>query len=261
MRYANVVVELNLLSTNSGMNPDLKTLIELQRLDDIIRGLYAEVLSLPQTISRLEAELAGDILAVDTCKKSLDENQKLRRRRESDIAVHRDKISKLKDQSIEVKTNEQYKALLHEIEFHEAEISKIEDQILAEMIDSENLTKRLRETEQILGKERSRIQQDIAQATRRKEEDEIKLHEVRGQRSEIQVKLSLQLYEQYERIARFRKGQAVVIIDDASCGACHVKLRPQVYAEALHNAHILTCASCGRILYYVPIVASEAATV
>ena len=65
MRYANVVVELNLLSTNSGMNPDLKTLIELQRLDDIIRGLYAEVLSLPQTISRLEAELAGDILAVD----------------------------------------------------------------------------------------------------------------------------------------------------------------------------------------------------
>ena len=127
------------------MNPDLQTLIELQKFDDIIRELETEVQSLPGKIAQVESQLSEHIRAVEASRKNLEENQRLRRRREKDIVVLRDKISRFKDQSLEVKTNDQYRALLHEIEFNESGIRKLEDQILAEMIESEALEKKLEE--------------------------------------------------------------------------------------------------------------------
>ncbi|MBI3895542.1 MAG: hypothetical protein HY313_06395 [Acidobacteria bacterium] len=239
------------------MNPHLQTLIELQKLDDILRELEAEVQSLPKKIAQIESQLTEHIRAVDASRKNLEENQRLRRRRENDIAALRDKISRFKDQTLEVKTNEQYRALLHEVEYHEGGIRKLEDQILTEMIESETLDKKLREAERSLATERALAEQEIAEATRRKEEDDQKLREVRARRADVQSHLPANIYEQYERVARQRKGQAVVPVHNGSCGACHVRLRPQAYAESKSNETLVSCESCGRILYYAPEPAGE----
>src|ERR1017187_9486835 len=150
------------------MNPDLKALVALQKLDNTIRSLVAEIQSLPGRIAGIENQLAEHIAKVEADQKMLAENQRSRRKRENDIAMLREKISRHKDQMLEVKTNEQYRALLHEIEFHEAEIRKLEDDILMEMIESEFLEKQLRETQQSLAVERSRGQEDIRLAEQKK---------------------------------------------------------------------------------------------
>lgn len=239
------------------MNPDLQTLIELQQLDATIAELHTEVQSLPQRIAQVESQLAEHIQAVEASKKNLAENQRGRRKRENDIAALREKISHYRDQTLEVKTNEQYKALLHEIEFHEAGITKLEDEILAEMIDSESLEKKLRETERSLAEERSRTEKEVAEAKQRQQQDEVELQASRTRRAQFQSRLQPAVYEQYEQIARARKGLAVVEVQDEACGACHVRLRPQAYAEARTNEQILNCESCARILYYVAAPAAE----
>src|SRR5438067_1152519 len=104
------------------MNPNLKLLVELQQLDNTIRDLTSDIRSLPAKIAQIESQLAEHIAQVDSDKKKLEENQRARRKREGDIAALREKISKHKDQMLVVKTNEQYRALTHEIDFHEAEI-------------------------------------------------------------------------------------------------------------------------------------------
>lgn len=239
------------------MNQDLQTLVELQRLDTTIAELEGEIQSLPQKIAAVESQLSEHIQAVEASKKHLAENQRSRRKRENDIAALRDKVSHYKDQSFEVKTNEQYRALLHEIEFHEAEIRKLEDEILVEMIDSEALEKQLREAELSLAEERSRTEQEIAAARQRQQQDEAELHVARDRRAGIQGRLPPDVYQIYERVARFRKGLAVAEVRNGTCGACHVHLRPQAYAEARTNSQIAVCESCGRILYAVPEPATE----
>ena len=234
------------------MNPDLKVLVELQKLDDTIRGLVAEIQSLPVKIAGIESQLSEHIAAVEADQKRLAENQRARRKRESDIAVLRDKISKHKDQMLEVKTNEQYRALAHEIEYHEGEIRKLEDQILNEMIESESLEKQLRETQQNLAVERSRSQEDIQVAEQKKRQDEENLQVATASREEARKLLTPDLYFSYERIAGFRKGIAVAEVHNGACGACHVCLRPQAYNDVRTNEQILNCESCGCILYYVP---------
>ena len=239
------------------MNPDLQTLIELQRLDTTIAELESEIESLPQKIAQVESQLAEHMQAVEASKKRLADNQRSRRKRENEIAALRDKVSHYKDQSFEVKTNEQYRALLHEIEYHEAEIRKLEDEMLVEMIDSEALEKQLREAERSLAEERSRTEQEIAAARQRQQQDEGELNTARVRRAEIQGRLAPDVYETYERVARFRKGLAVAEVRNGTCGACHVHLRPQAYAEARTNSQIVVCESCGRILYSVPEPATE----
>ena len=234
------------------MNPDLQHLIELQQLDDAIARLESEIQSLPLKIAEVEGQLSAHLQAVESWKKQIAENQRGRRKQESDIAALRDKISHYKDQTLAVKTNDAYRALLHEIEFHEADIRKQEDAILAEMIDSEALEKRLREAEQQLVVERAAAQKEIAAARERQREDEEKLDGVRAGRAETQSRLTPDMYAAYERLAKHRKGLAVVAVRDGTCGACHVRLRPQVYSQVRTNQQILRCESCDRILYSSP---------
>ena len=233
------------------MHQDLQTLIELQRLDITIAGLESEIESLPQRIAQVESTLAEHIRAVEASKARLADNQRSRRKREIEIAAFRDKISKYKDQTLEVKTNEQYKALLHEIEYQEGEIRKLEDAMLAEMIDSEALEKSLREAERSLAEERVRTEREISEARQRQQQDEAELKTARAARSETQGRLALDVYETYERVARFRKGIGVAEVRNSTCGGCHVVLRPQAYADVWSNSRIVTCESCGRILYVV----------
>src|SRR6202042_1669200 len=60
-------------------------------------------------------------------------------RRKYDTAIQdlQGKISKYRDQSLAVKTNDQYKALLHEIQFAEQDIKANEDKILEVMVNAE----------------------------------------------------------------------------------------------------------------------------
>jgi predicted nucleic acid-binding Zn-ribbon protein len=234
------------------MNADLKVLVGLQKLDDTIRGLTAEIQSLPVKIAGIESQLSEHIAAVEAGQKRLAENQRSRRKRENDIAALREKISKHKDQMLEVKTNEQYRALLHEIEFQEGEIRKLEDQILNEMIESESLEKQLRQSQQDLAVERTRAQQEIRAAEEKKRQDEENLRAAEASREEARKLLAPDLYFSYERIAGFRKGTAVAEVHNGACGACHVCLRPQAYNEVRTNEQILNCESCGCILYYAP---------
>ena len=240
------------------MNQSLKLLIELQQLDTTIAALEAEIRSLPEKISGIESQLSEHIRQVEADRKALAENQRVRRKRESDIAALRDKISRFRDQTFEVKTNEQYRALLHEIEYHEAQIGKIEDEILAGMMEAEALEKRLQAAVQALEVERSRAQQEVAEARQKKQEDEEKLEADGRQRAVTQSQLPPETYQIYERVARFRKGWAVAPVqDEGTCGGCHVRLRPQAYSEVRTNQQVITCESCGRILYYLPEPATQ----
>ncbi|MGH9785540.1 MAG: zinc ribbon domain-containing protein, partial [Terriglobia bacterium] len=168
-----------------------------------------------------------------------------------------DKISKYKDQTLEVKTNEQYRALLHEIEFHEGEIRKLEDAMLSEMIESEALEKALREAERSLAEERVRTEREIVEARQRQQQDEAELSTARAARGETQGRLAPDVYDTYERVARFRRGIGVAEVRNSTCGACHVVLRPQAYADVRSNTRIVVCESCGRILYFVPEAPAE----
>ena len=116
------------------MNPDLEKLIELQEVDSRIAAVAADIAALPKQVAQIEAKLAGSKARVEGAHASMKADEVARRKHESDIKDQQQKISKYRDQSLNVKTNEEYKALLHEIQFAEENIAKLEDKILEIMV-------------------------------------------------------------------------------------------------------------------------------
>src|SRR5205814_6449434 len=122
-------------------------------------------------------------------KAALSANQKDRKKLEGDIQIHEQKISKLRDQMLGAKTNEQYRAFQHEIEFIEKEIRKAEDRILELMSESEPLDQNVKKAEVSLKEEKQLVEGEKTRARERTAADQTALDRLRGERTETVAKL------------------------------------------------------------------------
>ena len=140
------------------MLPDLEYVIRLQQIDDRLADLAREITALPKHIAEIEKKLLAHERKLEADRAALSANQKERKRCEGDIQTQEQKISKLKDQMLLAKTNEQYRAFQNEIDFCQKEIRKAEDRILELMGESEPLEKNVKAAEVALNSERKQVE-------------------------------------------------------------------------------------------------------
>jgi len=232
------------------LHPDLATVKELQDVDRTIASLTTRIESIPSQIKSIEDQLSAFLRNHEEHKNRLAANQKERRDLDAEIQMIRGKISKHRDQLYEVKTNEAYKTMLHEIEGEEAKIRGIEDQVLEKMVEAEQLDKFVHEAAARLEGEKQRVAGEKKQLETERAGDEALCREAEERRRTLAGTLSDVTLRIYEKTRRSR-GTAVVQVIDGSCGGCHVKLRPQFYNEVRSSEALLTCETCSRILFYV----------
>src|SRR5215470_6125552 len=233
------------------MLPDIASAVRLQELDIRQAELSKEIASLPKHIAEIEKKLETHQRKLDADRAALSANQKDRKKLEGDIQTHEQKISKLKDQMLLAKTNDQYKAFQHEIEFCNVEIRRSEDRILDLMSESETLDKNVKAAEAALKLEKAEVEGEKQRARQRTESDQRALNDGEAQRKSIIASMTPSVYKNYERI-RSRRGAAVAEVIDGRCSVCHISVRPQFLQDLKHGEQVQFCESCQRILYYNP---------
>ncbi len=233
------------------MLPEIENLLKLQEVDKEVRRLQDEVAELPKRVAAIEQRLAGTQAQLDKAQAAVKADEAARRKYDANISELRTKISKYRDQSLDVKTNEQYKALLHEIQFAEKEISANEDKILELMVNADTRDKEVKAAQAELKEEKAEIEKEKEQARQRTAEDEKLLIEWRGKRDQLRSGVREDLLRHYERVSKFR-GSGISEVRDHKCMACQVMLRPQTYNEVRSGKETVFCDSCQRILYFDP---------
>jgi hypothetical protein len=150
---------------------------------------------------------------------------------------------------MDVKTNKEYTAMLHEIEGVEREIRAREDQVLAEMERAENLGTGVKSEEEAFksAEERHRTESRVLDERGRTLQEQV--GRLSQERDAIAATVPEELLALFQRVARLR-GAAVAEARDGMCQACHLKLRLQMYAELKRNEAIVQCPGCNRILFY-----------
>ena len=234
------------------MNPDLEKLIALQGADREIERLNQEIALLPRRVAAIESKLAETRAQVEKANAVIRATQKDRKKLEAEIQDHQQKISKYREQSLAVKTNDQYKALLQEITFAEQAIRGGEDRILDGMLAIEIQEKSLKAAEAELRQETLEIEKEKSEARARTEQDQKELAEWTARRSGLRSEISADVVPYYDRVIKLRKSGISEVREDGKCAACNVMLRPQTFNEVKVNDRVIACDSCGRILYYVP---------
>jgi len=229
---------------------DLERLVELQRLDSEIAEVEAAAAAIPGVIRRIEEQLMKAKAALDAVTAETDRMTKLRRQQERELEEVTDQLKKRQGRLFEIKTNQEYSAVLKEIEGLKHKVSVLEEAILVLLDQIEVELKARAEEEQ-------RVRSSEAEALRDTKRKEAELRQLRGRLSELQgaregrsKNVESSLLQQYLRLIKSRAGLAVAPARDGSCEGCHVALTPQLYNEVRRNEEILTCERCGRILYW-----------
>jgi predicted nucleic acid-binding Zn-ribbon protein len=244
------------------MHPAIPHLIELQRVDQQIAALRAELDSFPKRIRETDLKLVGARAEVAATKEAHAQIVGERKKFEFDGQQWKDRARKYRDQSGAVKTNEAFKALQHEIVNAEAEVAKADDRQLEVMMAAEEVERRvkvadsrLKEAEQAAAAERKEI---LARGAEKKKQ----LEAATAERERIIAPVPEDLRELYTRIAKRHNGTAMAEARDGQCRGCGMRVLPHILQELRTETseEVFRCESCGLIMYTLePIPISNAA--
>jgi predicted nucleic acid-binding Zn-ribbon protein len=234
------------------MHPAIPRLLDLQTVDHHIAALRSDLETYPRRIHEADLRLNESRAALAAAKEAQVNGLKQRKRFELDVEHWKERARKYRDQSGAVKTNEAYKALQHEIANAEAEMAKAEDRQLEVMMATEDVDRRvknseanLKQTEQSVAAERKEI--ETHQAAKKKE-----LDAALAERENALAPIPEDLRDLYERIAKRHKGTALAQVRDGQCRGCGMRVLPhtvQLLTNDTEDEEVYRCESCGLILY------------
>jgi predicted nucleic acid-binding Zn-ribbon protein len=234
------------------MNADLQHLIHLQELDLAAERTRRRIADLPAARAALEDRISQRTAAVDAVKQRIATNQAARRELEKDLAAVQARLSKFKNQLMEVKTNKEYQAMQKEMSVAEQEISEHETRLLERMVDADGLAAELKAAETALKADQAEVARELTTLEAERDQAERVLQRTTEERTGVAARVSSEALAVFDRVAHGRKGLALAEARDGLCTVCHVRLRPQVFNEVRRNDSLIQCESCGRILYFLP---------
>jgi predicted nucleic acid-binding Zn-ribbon protein len=234
------------------MHPDLQHLIHLQELDLVAERTRRRVADMPAARAALEDSVSAKAAAVEAVKQRLAANQVARREIEKDLAAVQSRLSKFKNQLMEVKTNKEYQAMQKEMSVAEEEVSTLETRMLERMVEADGVAAELKAAEAALKAEQADAARGLQQLDEERSALERELQNTTDERRALTTQISKEALAVFDRVAHGRKGLAIAEARDGLCTVCHVRLRPQIFNEVRRNDSLIQCESCTRILYFVP---------
>jgi predicted nucleic acid-binding Zn-ribbon protein len=136
-----------------------------------------------------------------------------------------------------------------EIEYSQTAVSREEDQILALMVEFEQLELDLESAETVLREDEKTVRAERSSLEDLNAQDQKTLDAYREERQDLERQIDDDVLSRYEKVRRLRGGIAMAPAVDEACEICKVRMRPQSFQEVRKNEGIITCDSCGRILY------------
>lgn len=235
------------------MQKTLQNLLDLQNVDANLREVRELLAALPKKLAEVEARIAGAKSELENSKAAQLGTIRDRKKYELDVEQWKERVRKYKDQTAQVKSNEAYKALQHEVQMAEAEIAKAEHRLLEQMVAAEEYDRRVKAAEKLL-----KEVEEVARGARAKIESdraatEKELAELTTERSRVVADIPENLLDHYERIAKKHNGVSLAEVRDEKCSACGMRVRPHVFQEMRRRGtdEMFHCETCTRILYYV----------
>ena len=231
------------------MLPEIEQLLIIQDRDQKITKLNSDIVRLPWEEQQAKQRLKSVIESVNSAESEIKSNEVEISKIELDIDTRKDSITKLKNQQLETKKNEEFAAMEHSITNYQDEISKLEDSQLELMEKGEELNNSLEEANDIHAKEQKVVDAELAIIKERKIQFSKKIEELKSDREKIASNIDNDLLDQYNRIFKSKKGVAVSELVNDICSGCHMKVTPTTAGMVRAEKVVSTCDQCGRILY------------
>ena len=242
------------------MHEWMSKLLALQELDLRIQKLEALQGSVPLEKAKSSGRLKAAETLIAVAKDKVRDAEKSIKSVELDIESVRTKMRDFQSKSAMIKSNEEYRAALTQVEACKQQIRLLEDRELVAMEQLEAARREVQAEEKRLAEEKATLAAGNADLDTREKNCKQELGNMLQQRPALTEGIPDNVLRRYDRLRVSRKSdrdqRAFVPIrekeDDGqrltACGGCHMKVTAQVRVNVM-KAQVECCALCGRLLY------------
>lgn len=233
------------------MDPEIEQLLILQDRDSRLINIETSLKSIPLELAKYEQKIAAEESALATARQHVQELEVRRKDLDNDVKTAEEQVVKYKNQQLQVKKNDEYQALTHEIERTETKIGELEEAEIGLMLEIDEAKAAL-ETEKVEREKTIQLYRDEIETLQDREQTlRGEIEPAKAAYAEAETHCATAYLDAYKRTKRRRpKPPFVSPVEDHKCGGCHLKVSGEVESATRRKDSPVQCDSCGRVVYW-----------
>lgn len=228
----------------------IQDLLILQDRNATVHQLHTEIGRLPKEVEKLERKITEEKASADNARQAVKDLELKRKELELEVESAEEQIGKYKNQQLQVKKNDEYRALTHQIEELESKISDLETEELEIMEQMDAATEKLKAVEADVSKRVKYQESLIAECQEKLENLKSQLGNAESAYSEQSVKMEpadVQLFELLKD--QIKRPPYIAEMTGQNCGGCHMRVSNDVSKQA-KIGEMARCDQCARVIYF-----------
>lgn len=232
------------------MLAQIKTMLELQRINDSILRADEEIKKCNQTIIYWQNEAKKSEVFLKECEANLLNARKFEKSGEIELGGYDDLSKKLEERKMQVSSDKEFSALLNEIDSVSAKKAHLEEELLKNLELLEELTEKYH-TEELKHKEVvTNAKADIKTFKERIDRFNEQLTEYKNNFEKNTLDLDDAIRERFKKMLVQKNGKALVELKNGVCSGCNCKITYELQKNVESGDRLITCSNCGRYLYF-----------
>ncbi len=232
------------------LKEEITKIVQLQEIDSQIYVLSQEKdIKKPAQLEALKGEFAQKKQNLSIFEDKVKAVQLKKKDKELELASKEEGLRKSQGQLYQLKTNKEYQAKLSEIASLKADISIAEDELLRILEEIEVTKKELDIQKSSLDQEEKKFKEQEGMITNEMRDMDAKIKNLQDKRESFISNIDQNILSKYEKLLQVRQGLAIVPVNNANCGYCHMRVTHQKINEIKMYKDMVFCENCVRMLY------------
>jgi len=237
------------------MGPVLKSLIELQSIENRLRVVKAKLARCRRNVIIQENQIRGLQNSLEAKKEDIQLTKVQSDRLELELAAKDERVTKLRSSLNVAKTNKEYAALLTQLNITKADNSKLESQVLGLMKDIEADQAECDSIIEQIDQQKQKLDQIRKESEQLTTIYEAEIQQIQTEWDEKAKAIPAEPLKIFKRVAETYDGEALAVIEQQqardtsyTCGGCFMGVPAESVNLLMTRDDIIRCPNCTRIL-------------
>jgi predicted nucleic acid-binding Zn-ribbon protein len=231
-------------------DPQIEKLLIVQDRDTTLQKIEQELARIPKDLLTIEARITAEEANIEAASQSLKEKEVQRHELDTEVKSKEAGIAKFRTQQLEVKKNDEYRALTHQIEQGESEISVLEEREIELMLEIDSEREAFHSEKATIDARIADQRRQIVQLGKLEQNLNASIDEAKAAVETARTEVDETWLEHYDRVKKLAKRAPYVVrIEAHKCGGCHLRVSNEVAREAINRGEPTFCDQCSRMVY------------
>ncbi|ADE54459.1 zinc ribbon domain-containing protein [Coraliomargarita akajimensis] len=231
-------------------DPQIQKLLILQDRDVSLQKIEQELARIPQERSSIDGKISSEQANVEAARSNLKSMELQRSELDSEVQAKEATIERFRKQQLEVKKNDEYRALTQQIEQAQSEIGTLEEQEIEVLLEIDSLTETFEADKGEIELRIKDLQRLLGVLADKESNLKASVEAAQSELSAARADIDEDSLGHYDRVRKLvKRAPYIARIESHKCGGCHLRVSNEVSRDAMNAGELHYCDQCARIVY------------